>query len=219
MSELFAKNVQQHLEDCFSSMSVINHLLSGRMEKEALKKMAKRHYAEIRSFTDIKLPARMYLCPHDAWMAKKYFSTIYVEEQGNFNPQEHHANLFKPVCYALGLTDTDLEAEYDFYCARYHKMWLTAPSSSAMIRELAISLAWESFIGYFGKKITSILKEKYQLEETDLKYFDIHFNADNHHSQIALETLVYYTKSPELEKIAIDAITETLVTEIYLKVS
>lgn len=218
MSELFSEKVVEHLSSCFTRMNVINHLLSGSMDRETLKKIAKIHYAEIRSFTDIKLPVRMYLCPHNALIAKKYFATIYIEEQGNFNHQEHHANLFKPVCYSLGLTDSELEIEYHSYCRRYEKMWSIAPSTSAMVRELAISFAWESFIGYFGKKITSVLKDKYQLEDANLKYFKIHFNADNYHSKIALETLDYYTKTPELYDIVFDAITETLLTDLYLTV-
>jgi len=140
----FSANIRQHADDCYRQMPLMNAILGGKLTQEELRKHARRHYAEIRTFIDFKLPERLRICPHDAYSAKKFFWDIYCEEQGNFVPGKNHAELFKPFCYKLGITDEELDDEYAAYWPHYRDMLSAVTSRPALVRELAISFAWET---------------------------------------------------------------------------
>ena len=97
--------ITDHLAKCLDRMPILNELCDRSFPQEKITQVALLHYAETKTFVNIKNPARLYLCPHEANEAKKYFCYLYREEQGNFKPGENHADLLKPVCYDVGLTD------------------------------------------------------------------------------------------------------------------
>ena len=210
----FVAEIKEYAEECYRKIEAVNALLAGELSVEQLKKMAKRHYAEIRTFLDVKIPERMRLCPPHAYSAKQYFWYLYREEHGFFKPGENHAELFKPVCYALGLSDKDLEEEYEAYWPQYKYLFDLTPSLEVLVKELAISAAWESFSPIMGPELMAALK-KYSIPD-ELGYFSLHFEVDQRHGEQAYKTLNEYVTRPDLQAIAMDAITKDLVENNYL---
>jgi len=204
------------LSDRFEQMPIVPDICRGSLSKKQLKKVALLHYGETKTFLNFKIPARMLLCLHDAFIAKKYFWLLYREEQGDFKQNENHADFLRVGCNELGITDSQLEQCYKQYKERFYYMLFRQPSIETMVFELAVSVAWESFLPYFGSRLTSALREHYSLSEASMKYFDIHYKVDQAHSEQAINTLLYYCKSETLSDIAKKAIHTTLVSDCHL---
>ena len=98
MEKPIVKEIVEYLEICYANMPILNQICEGKLTKKELKQIALLHYAETKTFTNFKNLARIYLCPHEATKAKKYFCYLYREEQGNFEEGMNHADLLKPVC-------------------------------------------------------------------------------------------------------------------------
>jgi len=209
--------ISSYLEKCFNEMPLLNDLCSGNITRDELKQIAMLHYAETKTFTDIKNPARLYLCPHDATVAKKYFCYLYREEQGNFKEGMNHADLFKPVCFDLGLTEEEIESCYEKYSKTFLYLFHEKPSMEVMVRELGISVAWESLTPFFGKRLIGSLKDNYQLSEQAMKYFTIHHSVDQAHSIQAITTLAHYCVDEKLLAIAKKGIRSALVDDLHLQ--
>lgn len=210
----FVTEIKQFTENSYRNIDVINAILKGNLNKDELAGYAKRHYAEIRTFLDIKIPARMRLCPPHAYNGKKYFWYLYREEHGFFKPGENHAELFKPICYALGLSDEDLENEFELYWPNYRYLLDLTPSNEVFISELAISVAWESFSPVVGPELIAALK-RYGFEGDSLKYFSLHYEVDQRHGDQAYKTLNEYVTDLGTQEIAIKAISRTFGEDLY----
>lgn len=210
------ENITSYLAKCFNEMPLLNDLCSGSISKEELKQIAMLQYAETKTFTDIKNPARLYLCPHEATLAKKYFCYLYREEQGNFKEGMNHADLFKPVCFDLGLTEKQIEDCYDKYSRTFLYLFHEKPSMEVMVRELGISVAWESLTPYFGKGLIDSLKENYHLSDAAMKYFTIHHSVDQAHSKHAIKTLAHYCIDERMLSIAKQGIKSALIDDLHL---
>ena len=210
-----AKRIREHMSECNRKMPVAQEIVSGTLSMEDLRRHAKRHHAEIRTFIDFKLPERLRLCPAEAITAKKYFSDLYIEEQGHFVPGQNHADIFMPVCRKLGISDYELEKEYQSYWPRYQAMLSEHPSHQVLVRELAISCAWESLLMGMGEPLIAGLKNIYGFSDNDLIYFSSHAELDQRHSGYACEILQNYITDDHLEQIALNAITDTLLKQSY----
>ena len=208
--------LEASLADCYNRMPIVNDLCSNTIPHEQLREIAMLHYAETKTFINIKNPARMYLCPHEATQAKRYFCYLYEEEQGKFREGMNHADLFKPVCYGLGLTDNQLELCYQKYSKSWLHLFHEKPSIETMIRELGVSVAWESLTPFFGVKLIDSLRDNYQLSSESLKYFTIHYQVDQAHSAYAIDTLAQYCSSDRLMHIAKGAIQSALIDDLHL---
>lgn len=208
--------IQSYLADCYNQMPIVNELVSNTLSRERIREIVMLHYAETKTFTNVKNPARLYLCPHEARHAKKYFCYLYEEEQGNFQEGMNHADLFKPVCYGFGLTDEQLENCYSIYSRSWLYLFHEKPSTEIMVRELGVSVAWESLTPFFGDKLINSLRDNYGLSPEALKYFKVHHVVDQAHSVRAVDTLTYYCTTPELMKIAKKAIRTALIDELHL---
>jgi pyrroloquinoline quinone (PQQ) biosynthesis protein C len=213
----FIHAIEAHTKDCYNQMPILDAILNGTLSSSDLRKLAARHYAEVRTFIELKLPERIRICPRQAYSAKRFFVNIYCEEQGNFYPGADHAEMFKLVCYKLGLSDQELEVEFKSYWPRYKYLLAAQPSYEALARELAISYAWESFIIKAGRGFAAALSRDYGLTVKDLIYFTVHSSVDEKHSNDALELVAEYVTDEALAQVALDAITDTLVTNNYLK--
>ena len=214
-SDILSIRIQEHINNCYQRMPLVNAVLSGSLPKDVLRRHAKRHHAEIRTFIDFKLPERMRLCPTEAITAKKYFSELYIAEQGNFIPGQNHADMFKPVCYKLSISDDELEEEYQSYWPRYRSMLVEHPSYEILVRELSISCAWESLLAKIGGSLIASLKNIYGFTGKDLIYFSSHSEVDQQHSEEACKILQSYISDDHLEQLSLSAITDTLLEKSY----
>jgi pyrroloquinoline quinone (PQQ) biosynthesis protein C len=200
LSDEIWRQFEDYVAECIGKAPVLGQFLQGKLRQEDLKAIALRFYAEVRTFVDLKLPCRMRLCPHDAVIGKKYFWEIYKEEQGDFMPGKNHAEWFKSFCAVLELSGEDLEREYKAYVPRYSYLLTEEPSYEAMIRELAISYAWETTILVAGPRVIQVLIDKLRLHESQLDYFTGHLVVDEGHSELALNALkAYVTTSATME--------------------
>ena len=216
LEENFMSVIQAHTESCYQKMRIVKKFESGNISRKELQKYLCRHYAEIRTFIDLKLPERFRICPRGAYSAKQYFWTLLKEEQGNFELGQDHAELFKPACYALGITEEELEKEYKQYVSSFNYLRETEPSLFALVQELATSYAWESFITKAGSNIMLMLKNKFAFDKKAMSYFDVHLEADSEHSDYSAKILSEYVTDESLLKTAVEAITQTLIDKNYL---
>lgn len=210
----FEEEIARLAHQCHEDAPTFQLLANGGLSPQQLRRVALNQYAEIRSFLDFKIPERMRICPHDAASAKKYFWYLYQEEQGNFVPGRNHAELFLPITNELGISQAELDAHYREHVKRYAYMMTIEPSVKALVRELAISYAWESFMPMFGAKAIAAAKQHYGIR--DVSYFTEHGEVDPGHSDEAANILITWATTPELQDIALKAIRETLVDDLYL---
>ena len=210
------EEIQSYLSQCFDRMPLLNEICEGTVTTNDMKQIAMLHYAETKTFTNIKNPARLYLCPHDATVAKKYFCYLYREEQGNFKEGMNHADLLKPVCLDLGLTELEIEACFEKYSKGFLYLFHEKPSYEVLLRELGISVAWESLTPYFGERLLSSLKENYKLSPEAMKYFTVHHAVDQAHSKQAVKTLAHYCTNDERLEIAKSGIESALISDLHL---
>jgi len=209
-------NLKSTLEASLRSMEVIPAMVAGSLSREDLQYVALNQYGEIRSFIDVKLPARLYICPHDAMSAKKYFHYLYAEEQGFFGKEPNHAELFIPVCTDLGIDRVQLEAyykKYEQYCFHLFKKEATVAN---LVEQLAISYAWETVTPFLGKSTLEAFQRNYDFSETAMRYFELHFAVDTDHANEAERVLREYCTTDVLYEIAEGAIKSTLGSDLYL---
>lgn len=207
-------DLTDYVDQCVSDAPVLKDLGHRELNLDETKQLARRHYAEIRTFIDLKLPARMRLCPHDAYRAKKFFWSIYREEQGDFKPGRSHAEVFKLFCAGVGLSDAELYAEYSGYWPNYQYLLDEPPSLEALVRELAVSYAWESIILRIAGPLTRTLNTiatTHRLTAEQLSYFPDHIEVDQEHGALALEVLNHYASTEALQELSLTAIRKTLV--------
>ena len=211
----FAEDLRRALARGFARMDVVHALAAGRLARETLARYAARYYAELRTFIDLKLPERLRLCPYGATEAKRFFARAYVEEQGLFRPGEDHASLFRRLCDALAIAAAVLEDEVRRYARRFDYLRALEPSPEAMVRELAIAYAWESAAPVLGQSLASALRRHYAVPASALVFFELHHAVDREHSAEAERVLLAYADTPELRRLALAAIAETLDLERY----
>lgn len=180
--------------------------------------LAKRHYAEVRTFIDLKLPSRMRLCSVGAADAKRFFAHVYAEEQGQFAPGKDHATLFETFCLAIGLGRDELEAEYQGYWPNFADLLVEEPGNGPMLRELAISFAWESMAPHLAGSLQRLLvsvRQVFDMSDEDIaslaEYFPLHVNLDEKHSNEALGALLCYVNDDSALEAACHAIRVSLV--------
>lgn len=211
----YRSNLARHVAAAYRDMPYFDRLFAGQADREFLRALAKRHYAEIRAFIDVKLPLRLALCPYRATAAKDYFHHLYVEEQGEFAPGQDHAAMFLPVCAHFGIEGEELEAEVIAYAAEVRRRLPHEPSRQALIGELATSFAWENFTVGAGQTLLATLRDTYRLPDDALAYFVAHHAIDQGHSNHALDTLLLYLEDDEDLALARQAIRATLVDDLY----
>lgn len=209
-SDAFADRLRSEIARGFAAMDIVHALVAGRLDRRRLARYAARYYAELRTFIDLKLPERLRLCPYEAADAKAFFARAYVEEQGHFRPGEDHASLFGRVCAALEIPAARLADEARRYARRFRYMRELEPSVEAMVRELAITCAWESAAPALGGTLMAALDRHYGVPRDALHFFALHREVDREHSAEALAVLCRHTTTAALEAVALAAARETL---------
>jgi len=201
----------EHVDECLAHAPIFGELLRGSLPNSALREVSIRYYAEVRTFIDLKLPSRIRLCPHEASHAKQFFAHLYVEEQGDFATGKNHAQLFASFCATLGVTQQELDAEYERYWPRYSYLLTESPSPQGMIRELSISCAWESVIVRIGDTLMRSLSDNYGFSDEQLDYFRLHVQVDQSHAAEAQRVLRHYVTDEQLMALAKKAVYDDLI--------
>jgi hypothetical protein len=211
-SPFWSTEYETLVENALESAPVLAALRHGELPAGDPTRLVVRHYAEVRTALDFKLPNRLRLCPADAYVAKKFFWRLYAEEQGDFDPNQNHASLFAGFCRRLGVTDEDMETEFQAYWPHYRYMLTDEPSHEVLVRELTISCVWESVILRLGSAYLSAIGQAFDLDAEALRYFTVHQTADAHHSVAALKVLRHYASTMADLELVRATIHDTLVT-------
>lgn len=206
----FDTALDEHLERGFAGMRAVHAIVAGRVDRATLTRWAARYYAELRCFLDVKLPERMRLCPYDAHDAKALFAEAYAEEQGRFRPGEDHASLFGRLCTALGLGRDALEAETARYALGLAPLRAAEPSRAMLVRELAITCAWENAAPLVGGALAEALARHYGIGEGALGFFVLHERVDRVHGAAARRVLARHVDTPALARLALATVDEAL---------
>lgn len=210
MTEEFPIKIKQVIEERVKEMDLFWKVIEGAIPPDRLKILVTRYYAEIKTFIDLKLPERMRLCPSNAHHVRKLFNQIYKEEHGDFEEGQDHPTLLRKLCLALGVTDEELETEYQLYVTRFNYMRELETSWENMITELAIMVAWESVTPKFGKLPFQALRKHYSIPEEALDFFKLHEECDACHSSDVMDILVKSANTQALQKHALATIEKTL---------
>jgi pyrroloquinoline quinone (PQQ) biosynthesis protein C len=195
---------------------ILSRIVQGKLGPHEVQAVARRHYAEVRTFIDIKLPSRLRLCPHDESRAKSYFSSLYIEEQGNFVPGANHAHIMADFCISIGIESSALEREFEGYWPNYRSILLEPPSIGAMVRELAVSYTWESMIHRVAEPLRILVdraSSDYGLTEHQKRYFPGHLDADEDHQDLARDTLAFYSNNQTNRELIEASVRRTLLAE------
>jgi len=209
-AEEFDRQLSTRIDAAIQRMGLIEAVVEGRLPRRELASAARRYYAEVRTFVDLKLPERMRLCPPDAIHARQFLARIYVEEHGEFVPGQDHPALWARFCGALGLAERELEAEVRAYAPRFHYLREREPSREHLVTELATMSAWESVVPRLAGLHYTALRETYGIPEEALEFFRVHRQADAGHARAAMKVLGTYADTPTLRELALQAATETL---------
>jgi pyrroloquinoline quinone (PQQ) biosynthesis protein C len=188
----------------------IAELISGDLSLEAAIGYARRHYAEVRTFVDLKLPCRLRLCPADATDAKAYFWRLYEAEQGFFEPGSNHAEVFGRFCGQLGISRESLEDEWRHYWPNYSYLLVEPPSVECLVRELSVSYAWESMMELVGPSVMNLADKLLGAGKSNYEYFTGHLEFDEGHSNEALGLLKQFASNPALKEVAISSAHDAL---------
>jgi pyrroloquinoline quinone (PQQ) biosynthesis protein C len=213
----FAEALSRAVEDGIAGMEAAHAVIRGALTPAALRRFAARYYGELRTFLDVKLPERLRLCGYGAADAKELFAHAYVEEQGHFRPGEDHASLFAEVCSALGNTPTVLEGEAVRHARRFAYMRLLEPAPCTLVRELAITYAWESVAPALGLAVAQALERHYAVPGAALRFYAVHDAVDREHSAAARRVLLAHATTADLRLDAIAAVREALDLSVYLE--
>lgn len=213
--EDFERSVIARIDTSVQRMGLFRAVLEGRLSRQQLRTAARRYYAEIRTFVDLKLPERMRLCPGSALRARAFLARIYAEEHGDFEPGRDHPALWARFCHALDIGERELEEETRAYAPRFHYLREREPCRKHLVTELATMTAWESVVPRFSRLPLSSLRERYGIAEEALEFFRVHQQADAAHSRAALEILTRYANTPALREHSLRVIEETLDLESY----
>jgi len=204
---------EELVERALSDAPVLRDLRRARVPAGDPRRLVLRHYAEVSTSLNLKLPSRLRLCPPDAVTAKQFLWRLYAEEQGDFQPGADHASLFARFCRSLGLTDDDMAAEWEHYWPAYRYMLTDLPSHSVLVRELTICPVWESVILRLGAGYLQAIQQAFPAADPDFTYFTVHATVDTHHSVAALSVLQEYVRSDEDLAIVRTTVQSTLVTD------
>jgi len=208
--EGFARELATRIDTAIAHMGLFQAVVEGHLPRQQLENAARRYYAEVRTFVDLKLPERMRLCPPDALRARHFLAQIYVEEHGEFVPGRDHPALWARFCRALGLEERELEAEVRAYAPRFHYLREREPCRKHLVTELATMSAWESVVPQFAGLPCTSLHAAYGIPEEALEFFRVHQQADTSHAQAASEVLGIYADTPALREHALQTVEETL---------
>ena len=188
----------------------LHALLAGRLDRPTLALWAARYYGELRVFLDVKLPERLRLCPYEAMLAKQLFARAYVEEQGGFRAGEDHATLFRRLCDALDVPAALLAAETHRQACRFAYLRALEPSEETLVRELAVTYAWESAAPVVGRALAAALAHHYGVPADALAFFTLHESVDRAHSAACLRVLLVHARTEALRALALATVGETL---------
>ena len=213
--EDFERSVIARIDTSVQRMGLFRAVLEGRLSRQQLRTAARRYYAEIRTFVDLKLPERLRLCPAGALPARRFLVRIYAEEHGDFEPGRDHPALWARFCHALGIGEQELEEETRAYAPRFHYLREREPCREHMLTELATMAAWESVAPHFAQLPLTALREGYGIAEEALEFFRVHREADAAHSRAALKVLALYADTEAQREHALRVIEETLDLDGY----
>ena len=211
----FQRVVTDRIDTAVQRMGLFQAVLEGRLSHPQLRAAARRYFAEVRTFVDLKLPERMRLCPGSALGARRFLARIYAEEHGDFEPGRDHPALWARFCHALDIGERELEEEVRAYAPRFHYLREREPCREHMLTELATMAAWESVAPHFAQLTLTALRESYGIAEEALEFFRVHREADAAHSRAALKVLALYADTEAQREHALRVIEETLDLDGY----
>lgn len=191
-------------------LSIIEAIVSGELPQEQLKALGGRLYAEARAALQVKIPERIRLCPLEAGAARRFWWKILAEESGDFEPGQDHASLLARVCVAFGMSQQGLDSEYEDYLPRLDAIRQEPPSIGATLREMTRMYIEEAVFAREAGRIADSLRDHYEISENALYYFRLHTDMDVEHSNAALDQIILYAKTPELQHVVINTAKDSL---------
>jgi len=178
-----------------NQLPVIEAIRAGELPIERLRQFGARQYAEARAAIQVKFPERLRVCPIEAGQARRYWCQQLIEESGEFEPGCDHGSLLAPACLAIGVTQQELDDEYERYLPRVQYLRESPVSLDLTLREATQVYVEEAVFVTQANHIGDALRDHYGVPENAVRYFRVHAILDVEHSAAGLDMLVAIAKT------------------------
>ncbi len=197
------------LKQIVDSRHCIHHPLveawaAGTLPKEVLGRWAQEHYhftKDLQAF----LATTYANCPHPD--ARAAILENLTEEE---DPADPHINILLSFAAACGVSPEEIKASKPLPTTWGLKDWLTRISTRQSWIESAagMHIGMESQMPTMAAKILPALREKYGLTDHELRFFDVHYEADQEHGSRIYDLVGKYATTPEIQEAVKQAVRE-----------
>jgi pyrroloquinoline quinone (PQQ) biosynthesis protein C len=184
VEEIITPGLKQLMETRY-----FDELRDGKLSIRRLQGFSLQHY-----ITNVALNKGFALCmvkyAHDPELYK-HFAYQYNEEQ-------YHPDLVKNFGLALGLAENDFQSTtFIFECLSHTGAALRGMLTGSPAENRTWALVNESMVCRYSEEFATYLPKNYQLPESALEFFRVHWIADQDHTQRAAKVIRSFANSPQ----------------------
>jgi len=184
VEEIITPGLKQLMETRY-----FDELRHGKLSVRRLQGFSLQHY-----ITNVALNKGFALCmvkyAHDPELYK-HFAYQYNEEQ-------YHPDLVKNFGLALGLEEVDFQSTtFIFECLSHTGAALRGMLTGSPAENRTWALVNESMVCRYSEEFATYLPKNYQLPESALEFFRVHWIADQDHTQRAAKVIRNFANSPQ----------------------
>lgn len=199
----------RELKSIVDSRHCIHHPLveawaAGTLPKEVLGRWVQEHYHFTKDLWAF-LAATYSNCPYQD--ARAAIMENLSEEE---DPNDPHVEILLSFAAACGVSPEEIRSSKPMPTTWGLKDWLTVISTRRTWIESAagMHIGMESQLPAMVEKILPALREKYHFDEQAIRFFTLHFYADQEHGGRIYELMAKYAITPELQEAVKQAVRE-----------
>jgi pyrroloquinoline-quinone synthase len=204
-----AEELKQELKAIVDARHCIHHPLveawaAGTLPKEVLGRWAQEHYHFTKDLWAF-LAATYANCPEPDARA-----TIMENLSEEEDPNDPHVNILLAFAKACGVSPEEIKASKPLPTTWGLKDWLTRISTHQPWIESAagMHIGMESQMPTMCHKILPALRDKYKMSEQDIRFFALHYEADQEHGGRIYDLVGKYATTHETQEAVKQAVRE-----------
>jgi pyrroloquinoline-quinone synthase len=200
---------KREVKTIVDSRHCINHPLvqawsAGALPKQVLGRWAQEHYHFTKDLWAF-LAATYSNCPYAD--ARQTIMENLSEEE---DPADPHVNILLGFARACGVSPDEIKASRPMPTTWGLKDWLTRISTrNSWIESAAgMHIGMESQMPTMCATILPALREKYGFKEEEIRFFSLHYEADQEHGGRIYDLIGKYATTPEVQEAVKQAVRE-----------